>query len=374
MLYSTTYQDLCNHLNTEISLFRDEKISLDLVHQLQDPEGINRITLQFGDFILELLPSKGLAPGRLVYKDQDIFWDPPSPLYRPEEINPLSDEICIQGKPQKGLIYIKTFTAGIELLGLQNWGMHYTDAKGHFHPLHGEVSHIPTSEIRLTKGTDFVLLEGIFDYRKYTASIQKPWYKQGEPLFNITRQYKLFTDGRLLYKDIIENISNQPHFVDWGYHVTFRGVDEAYVIIHGSEFIPRGGGKATIRDIIWQSAKNEDTRIETGIIFKELRPVYIDSLGRDMVQVQFVYPDARAFRLFVPPSPYFQTWFCAGGEKTDEFTYKNGEPVLKKSWNGMGIEFGASALDHDGNTDPDVPVSAPLQPGEKVEIPIYFLF
>jgi hypothetical protein len=374
MLYSSTYQDLCIHLTTDISLFRDEQISLDLVHHFQDPEGINHIKLHFGDFIIELLPSKGLAPGRLIYRNQNIFWDPPSPLYRPEEIDPLSDEICIQGKPQKGLIYIKSFTAGIELLGLQNWGMHYADAKGHFHPLHGEVSHIPTSEIRLSKGPGFLILEGTFDYRKYTASMQKPWYEQGEPLFKVTRQYKLYTDGRFLYKDIIENISPQSQAVDWGYHLTLQGRDGSYAIVPASELAHRGGGKAQLKDLIWRPAENENTRTETGVICKNLRTAYIDSLGRDMVEIQFVYPKANPLRIYVPPCPYFQTWFCAGGEKTDEFTYKDGEPVLKKSWNGMGIEFGASALDHDGNTDPAAPVSAPLQPGEKVEIPIYFLF
>jgi hypothetical protein len=31
----------------------------------------------------------------------------------------------------------------------------------------------------------------------------------------------------------------------------------------------------------------------------------------------------------------------------------------------MGIEIGASALDHNGNTDADIPVAPALSPGEK---------
>ena len=57
---------------------------------------------------------------------------------------------------------------------------------------------------------------------------------------------------------------------------------------------------------------------------------------------------------------------CNGGAFSSEFTLaKTGEPLFTKNWDGMGIEIGASALDHDENTDPAVPVANPLQPNEK---------
>jgi hypothetical protein len=65
----------------------------------------------------------------------------------------------------------------------------------------------------------------------------------------------------------------------------------------------------------------------------------------------------------VPPSPYFQTWFCNGGKGSKEFTDRNGESILMKNWDGMGLEIGSSALDHDGNIDKTVSYEPDLNPG-----------
>jgi hypothetical protein len=72
----------------------------------------------------------------------------------------------------------------------------------------------------------------------------------------------------------------------------------------------------------------------------------------------------------MPPAPYFQTWFCAGGAYTQEFTYPDGRPVLTKNWDGQGIEFGSSSLDHDGNVDSTIAHDPVLPPGESLKIGI----
>ncbi len=46
--------------------------------------------------------------------------------------------------------------------------------------------------------------------------------------------------------------------------------------------------------------------------------------------------------------------------------------VFKRNWDGQGIEIGSSALDHDGNVDPEVPETRALEPGESLEIAIDF--
>ncbi len=43
----------------------------------------------------------------------------------------------------------------------------------------------------------------------------------------------------------------------------------------------------------------------------------------------------------------------------------NGDSLLKKNWDGMGIEIGSSPLDHDGNTDQSMQYEPALKHGEK---------
>lgn len=45
--------------------------------------------------------------------------------------------------------------------------------------------------------------------------------------------------------------------------------------------------------------------------------------------------------------------------------------VFEKSWNGIGPEFGISALDHDGNVDPGIGRTS-LEPGESFCADFFF--
>lgn len=72
----------------------------------------------------------------------------------------------------------------------------------------------------------------------------------------------------------------------------------------------------------------------------------------------------------ITPSPYFQTWFCNGGKGSEEFTDSNGQSLLRRNWDGMGIEIGSSPLDHNGNMDETVEYKQELLMGEKKKIEI----
>lgn len=60
------------------------------------------------------------------------------------------------------------------------------------------------------------------------------------------------------------------------------------------------------------------------------------------------------------------------GKDSSEFTNSNGESLLRKNWDGMGIEIGSSPLDHNGNLDKSVDYKQELKPGEKKKIEIGF--
>jgi hypothetical protein len=69
---------------------------------------------------------------------------------------------------------------------------------------------------------------------------------------------------------------------------------------------------------------------------------------------ELIYPDGSRLEVSTTPSPYFQTWFCNGGKGSGEFTDSNGKSLLRRNWDGMGIEIGSSPLDHNGNIDETV--------------------
>ena len=93
-----------------------------------------------------------------------------------------------------------------------------------------------------------------------------------------------------------------------------------------------------------------------------------------LVYSLLLYPDSTGIAVTTTPAPYFQTWFCCGGEGSKEFTSGNGESLLKRNWDGMGIEIGSSPLDHDGNIDNLVDYDPVLRPGEAVKIYIEISF
>jgi hypothetical protein len=356
---------------TDLTLNRSNTVeekgfSVRILHLPGDPSNANRIRVSTGQVELELLPSKGLSLGQAWIKGRPLFWESPVDLPDTETLDLWSDEVSINGKSAPGFTFLKTFCAGVELYGLRNWGMPaMLDSK--LQPLHGETSNIPVSEIRFFTQGDAGIVQASFDYHTFEGDDNSPWYRRGEKLFSVTRKVVLKKSAlEIMLEDIIENISNRTLTPDWGYHITFRPEEGAEFRVPSRQAEERGGRPIPAGIQTWRRAANENVRTETGIIYKNL-----DVSGSGFVVSSLGYPDNTGIEVSTPPSPYFQTWFCNGGKGSSEFTL-DGESLLGKNWDGMGIEIGSSALDHDGNIDGSVHYKPELMPGEKKTIQIRF--
>lgn len=122
-----------------------------LRHRAGEPEQANRLEARCGDFSVELLPSKGLSVGEAFAGERPLFWEPPVDLVNPDTLDLAGTEVWRNRQPAPGMAYIKTYMGSIEMLGLSNWGMPYTDPDtGRFHILHGEASNIPAETVDVT--------------------------------------------------------------------------------------------------------------------------------------------------------------------------------------------------------------------------------
>ncbi len=339
-----------------------DRFKADLFHNEEDPPSANRVRISNGILDIEMLPSKGFSLGQAWIKGRPLFWDAPIYLPDTETIDLWSDEICINGTPAPGFTFLKTLTGGVEMYGLNNWGMPVMK-QGRLYLLHGETSNVPVSEIIFTAEGNQCTIEASFTYRTFEGDSDKPWYERGNPIFRVTKKLIMFENSTVIrLKDIIENISGQLQTPDWGYHITFRPEEGARYLVPSGHVQVRGGGQLPDDIETWHKAADENVRTETGIIHNGL-PTTKPS-GKEETTSLLLYPDKTGIAVSVTPAPYFQTWFCCGGKGSKEFTFRNGESLLKKNWDGIGIEFGSSALDHDGNTDPSVSPEPPLNPGE----------
>ena len=283
-----------------------------------------------------------------------------------------SDEIWFNRQPAPGMVFIKTYMGGIELLGLGNWGMMYTDPEtGKFHVLHGEVGNIPVETVSITIVEDRLEVQGSFIVRSFEGDKKLLWYQRGDALYEVTRTVAV-EKGRLALhvKDSIKNISSEIQKPDWGYHVTLRPEKGAAYLIPSRSIEVRGGGAVPSEHETWPPAENAENRVELGIIHKALEVTPGVFGEKDGVRSLLYYPDGSGIAVTNTPVPYFQSWFSVGGLNTQEFTYADGCQVLQKNWDGQGIEFGSSGLDHDGNIDPAVDYDPLLHPGETASIDI----
>lgn len=344
--------------------------TIHVFHLPEDPANANRIRISTPDVEVELLPSKGLSLSQAWIKGKPVFWDAPINLPDTESIDLWSDEVCINGNPAPGFTFLKTMVAGVELYGLNNWGMPVT-MDGKLYPLHGETSNIPVSEVQYSFENEYCVISAGFVYRTFEGVDNIPWYQRGEALFMVTRKL-ILKNGVLEIKieDSIENISNRSLTPDWGYHITFRAEDGAQVIVPSAKSQVRGGGVLPDDYNRWKPGADMSKRTESGIIYKEL---YSAEANNTLTLIK--YPDGSLIEVNVPQVPYFQTWICYGGKGSNEFTYKCRESLLQHNWDGLGIEIGSSALDHDGNVDKSVAdFKSVLQPGGKTDICLLFSF
>ena len=352
----------------ENNSYKEYVFSISVFHLPEDPTNANRIRVANQDIEIELLPSKGLSVYQVWIKGKPIFWEAPIGLPDTETLDLWSDEIKINGHAAPGFTFLKTLMAGVELYGLRNWGMP-TEIDGKLQPLHGETSNIPVDEVLFSiENENICNVESSFIYRTFEGDNHLPWYERGEAIFKVTRKLILLKDAlEFSFEDTIENISNMPQIPDWGYHITFRPEEGAKYIVPSQKAGLRGGNPLPADIQTWHKAKDESVRTETGILHKNIK---VGDNG--LVTSHLVYPDGSGIKVSTTPSPYFQTWFCNGGKDSMEFTDSNNQSILEKNWDGIGIEFGSSSLDHDHNTDQSVPPEPVLNPGETRRITICF--
>jgi len=347
-----------------------------IVHEISEPANVNRIIISSSDFQVELLPSKGLSVGRAFYNNIPLFWEPPISLPNPDTLDLLSDEIAINSKKAEGFTYLKTFTGGIEMFGLKNWGMpRKEENENRLYPLHGETSNIPVKNIEVVINNNEIRLTGTFIYKTFIEGTKKVWYEKGKALCEVTKTIIIPKDKPVIrLSDSIKNTTKESMILDWGYHITFFPESGSKLLVPSS-LVEERSGKVLPTDFeTWYPAKEKRIRTETGIIHKGLKKYYSDKGELNTVLV--IYPNKNGIKLSFPAFPYFQTWFCKGGANSHEFTYaSNGFPVFKRNWDGMGIEVGSSALDHDGNIDGNVNYNNTVMPENDydIEIEIEFL-
>lgn len=333
-----------------------------LLHREGEPAGVNRLHVTTGNMRVELLPSRGLSLGSATVGSREVFWDPPTGLADPDTQEPSRNSVWINGGPAPGYGYIESFTGGIELLGLDNWGMPRPDLQdGSLLPLHGTVHAMPLSRVEIESTGNAVQVKGRFLVRSHKGRSDVVWHKRGAVRFEVTRIVVIDSNpSRIVIVDSFRNASAKNLLPDWGYHVTFRPEPGATLLVPSAAAEVRGGGPLPVDFREWIPSPDPIKRIEQGVIMKDLQ--YSGPEKRCTSTLR--YPDGRKIYIHTPPVPYFQTWFCSGGAGSTEFTRPDGKPLLLKNWDGMGIEFGSSALDHDHNTDPLVPPELRLAPGE----------
>lgn len=336
---------------------------ISIFHQDGDPSKAHRVRIRNKHMEVEFFPSKGLTIAQAWVQDQALFWEAPRGLDDTEDLDLWSDEISIDGQAAPGFTFLKTLIGGLEFYGLTNWGMPVT-VKGKNELLHGETSNIPVGEILFGSDQDEQCwIQASFIYRTFEGDKQLPWYERGAALYKVTRKYTLPASCcEILVEDSIKNVSASIQRPDWGYHITLRPEEGAKLLVPSKQVQERGGGAMPADIETWLEAEDASVRTETGIIHKDLL-VNQSEAGPDSVVSLLKYPDGTGLALSVPPSPYFQTWFCNGGKGSKQFTDHKGESILLKNWDGMGLEIGSSALDHNGNIDKTVSYDPDLSPG-----------
>jgi hypothetical protein len=340
-----------------------------------EPENTCRLFIQSGELDAVLFPTKGLSLGQVNWNGKPVFWDPPYDLPDPDRLNLWSDDVCINGKPMPGFAFLPTFCAGVELYGLKNWGMPRKDKDtDEIQLLHGETSNIPVAETNVEIDNEGVTVIAAFIYHDMKGLRYNPWYRGGAPLYRIKKYFRFetATEAKVIIRDTIENISNYTLMPDWGYHITFRPEKGTRLVVGSKHMEERSGGPLPDDVETWAPQTKPAFREETGIIHKELIDLSSEELKRTIVLLK--HDNGDGFLYTFPKSPYFQTWSCRGGAGSDEFTLKNGESLLKKNWDGLGIEIGSSALDHNGNTDKSVGYKPYLRAGQERVIEMELMF
>jgi hypothetical protein len=367
---------------------RPQQVDLDLgrvilYHQQGDPVGVNRIRVHCGQIEAVVLPSKGFSIEQVVCAGKPIFWNPPLEILpEPADINPEAP-LQVNGALLGGFAWIRGFTGGVEMLGPLNWGMPVRTPDESLLGLHGAAANIPVREVTVQVRREELWLSASFEVRDrktFAAGEDKPWYEAGDSVYRITKNliFNPEIPGFRL-QDELTNLSTATQTPDWGYHVQLHPQPEAPYLVPSRSRHQRGGGAVEPGHEIWPPVKPGSPRVERGIVHRKAmwKTGLLD--GGPGVPTLLRYADGRGIEVILPPVPYLLSWFSAGGAGSDEFMIppsaadQGPRRILERDWNGVGPEIGASALDHDGDIDPAVPVQS-LSPGESMSIKLQFSY
>ncbi|MDC7245960.1 MAG: DUF4432 family protein [Sphaerochaetaceae bacterium] len=338
-------------------VFKTEEALIELFHHGDDDPSVRRLRVRWKQFVLVLLPTKGLTVLECTIHGDHLFWHPPlDRISAPDSVD-LAGALLIDGERSEGTRWIANFTGGIEMLGLDNWGMHFVDKKKKLHTLHGNVSNIPAEGISI---------EEIDGHLKIFGNVSV--YDDVDVLCADDRKAKwLIRKSVVLYpdrdtfeiEDTIINVSSEEAFADWGYHVQLRPKPGCRFLLPSGEVRERLGNPVCNDHSVWIPAKHLEKREERGYIHRRLKSVggYVEGL--------LEYPEGTGLKVCIPHAPYTMVWNSCGGALSREFLLPSdpNHALIKKPWDGVGPEIGASSLDHDGDVDPEVLESA-LKPGK----------
>ncbi|SMP49197.1 KpsF/GutQ family protein [Sphaerochaeta associata] len=335
-------------------------------HHGGDDVSVKRLRIWYKQFSITLLPTKGLSVLECSIDQTPLFWEPPvETLCSPEQLD-LSQGLLINGEKTEGTAWISQFMGGIEMLGLDTWGMNYRDSEGVLHVLHGNISSIPALDIKITPGSDTTLhICGVMKVYDPIALLPQ----QGQtPLWQVTKTIELRSDtNELVIDDHIVNVSSRSAFADWGYHVQLRPKDGCSYIIPSGHIEERFGRPVPSDHHIWKRARNITEREERGYVHTQLKA------EKNLVQGLLLYPDGSGIGMRFPHAPYTMVWNSCGGAQSKEFRSADDREniLIPKPWDGVGPEIGASDLDHGRRVDPAV-VQEHLQPGESIRLRLSF--
>lgn len=336
-----------------------DDVEVKLYREPADDETVRRLRIECGDAELVLLPSKGLNILSCSFGGRDLFWDPPLDRIPASEHLDLTAPVLINGEPVEGARWLEGFTGGVEMMGLDHWGIFGRTEAGELLTLHGNISYVPVQSVEIGKDEEGrVLCEGSLKIYGPVETV-RPGIDTPARWELIRRVILDPREKRLILKDRIINISDSPAFPDWAYHVQLKPEAGCRFLIPSGAAVPRFGGECEADFETWTPAAEESVREERGYVHKKL----LSEEGAVFSLLR--YADGSGIEAVVPHAPFTLGWFSCGGRKGVEFLLPEDPdtPFIPRSWNGVGPEVGASALDHDGNTDPDVRESK-LDPGE----------
>ena len=328
-----------------------------LYHHGYDHASVRRFHIRWKQFVLELLPTKGLSVLSCSVDGIPLFWDSPLDSIQAPDAIDLSKALLVNGKEAPGTAWIAQFLGGVEMLGLDNWGMHYRDADNRLHPLHGNVSNIPATEVVVQLQADDTLEVCATVVVHHDSAVLPEGTQQ--PKWKVEKRIQLqAATGTLVIDDTIINVSEAEAFPDWGYHVQLRPRPDCRFHLP-SRTVRERFGRAVPKDhMVWRLPQDVAVREERGYIHSHLDAT--DGLVQGLLE----YPDGSGIGITFPHAPYTMAWNSCGGANGKEFLWPHnpGTALIPKPWDGVGPEIGASDLDHGDGADPQV-VQAVLAPG-----------